>query len=78
MTETEFKVLDAAVKQGEFSLPQVNTRETLQILAVLVARGLLKMRPVGGGEWVWSVTSAGHLAHQNYVPAPSGGAEVED
>lgn len=66
MTETEYKVLNAAVEQGDFSLPQTNTRETLEVLALLVTRGLLKMMPVGGGEWVWSVTPAGHRAHQSY------------
>lgn len=70
MTDTEFKVLDAAVEQGTFSLPPTNTRETLETLAILLTRGLVKTRPEGGGEWSWFVTTAGHAAHQSYVPEP--------
>ena len=75
MTETEYKVLNAAVEQGTFSLPPTNTRETLETLAILLARGLVSTRPEGRGEWSWTVTAAGHLAHRRYVPAPSGGGE---
>ncbi len=68
MTDTEFKVLNAAVEQGTFSLPQRNTRETLEVLTILLTRGLMKTKPEGDGEWSWSVTPAGHVAHQSYKP----------
>lgn len=67
MTKDEFGILDAAVKQRNFHLPITNRRDVLQILAVLVARGFLRMMPYGGGEWVWSITPAGEAAHKKHL-----------